>query len=46
MAPETLTLDLGEDRAAAVADEPQSGLGKGLAADLAAPTFADRKSVV
>lgn len=36
MAPETLTLDLGEDRAAAVADEPQSGLGKGLAAILAA----------
>ncbi len=36
MAPETLTLDLGEDRAATVADEPQSGLGKGLAAILAA----------
>lgn len=41
MAPETLTLELGEDRAATVVDEPetaepQSGLGKGLAAILAA----------
>lgn len=37
MAPETLTLELEEDRAAtAVEAEPQSGLGKGLAAILAA----------
>ena len=37
MAPETLTLELGHDRAAtAVEAEPQSGLGKGLAAILAA----------